>query len=136
MVVMKARNILLTAVSICAALAVTTLAQLPAARRDAQLSAEQIQSFKTELPGSRNNAKLVFRASFGPRDLEPAERRRHSRFGKIPFRLTANYSLLKTDRSNRVLSQTQTGRIEMYILDANGTMVAREAMSSEKMCPT
>ena len=103
--------------------------------REKLLSDEQIASFKAEAPGSKEGEKFVFNASFGPQTLSAADKRKFSRSGEVPYRITVGYDERRTVK-DRVVSRTASGRINFYVLDAEGNIVAMDAMTSEKMCPT
>ncbi len=103
--------------------------------REGVLTEEQIDAFQTSVEGSRRDVRFTFSAAFGPRRLNDRDRRRYSSSGAVPFHITANYNEERTS-GRRVLRRTASGRVNFYVLDAEGTIVARSAMPSDRMCPT
>ncbi len=110
--------------------------QQEAARRIGQLADKQIEGFLTETEGRREDEKIVFSAFFSPRRLSPQEQRRYSRSGKIPFQILADYQEHRTDRNNRVSRRRLSGRVNFYVLDADGNVALdRQSSTVDRMHP-
>lgn len=100
------------------------------------LSKEDVAALVTQVPGQRDGETVNFMATFGPQEnLNRRDRARHVAAGTIPFRITADYVLLRT-ADNRTLRQRLPGTVHVYVMDAEGNIVANESMQVERMCPT
>ena len=121
---------------ICAALLLAVSPQSVFASRAHVLSAEDIAALRSEMPGSAEGETVRFTATFGPQEqLSRRDRRRHENAGTVPFHITADFASERV-ANNRTLSRRLPGMVHMYVLDADGKVVASQSMQVERMCPT
>jgi hypothetical protein len=98
------------------------------------LTDEQIAALKIERSDDKGR-KYVFHGGMGLRTLTDQEKKRYRKSGEVPFRITMELLEVKEVKGRQV-GERQQGTARFYVLDSEGSVVAKGTESLAKMCPS
>lgn len=101
----------------------------------ADLTEEQIASMKTEWTDEKSNVKVHFSARFGAATVPAELKKKYSKSGKIPIRITCDL-VESREVAGKPVAKRLGGSAHLYIKDSDGKVVLKKTVPLEKMCPS
>jgi hypothetical protein len=106
-----------------------------APRKIGVLTDEQVKEMKVEEIDPKTKRGYVFQCSFGQASMTAAEKKKYSRSGKVPFRITCTLYQVRESHGKKQYRR-QSGTCRFYLVAPDGEVILSKSASLSVMCPT